>query len=671
MTKITRIFLDLDGVLADWATAAIRAHNRDPKLVLELWPAGVYEMADVIGISGNALWRPIDAAGAEFWAELEPLPWMFDLFKACTTIAPTTILTSPSKHVSCPGGKTAWLQRHFGSSFRNYLIGPDKAACARRGAVLIDDRDDGCKAFEAAGGHAVVFPQPWNTEHAVVPWTDRVGPVGYVLAKLHAIDAQLEREDRSLTFVGYKPPRSPAVPEGTRRKLAELRDAVLGGVVPGAADPDRASSLTVTPFTRPIVWSSADLEAAMATAPKHVTRVLKAREPGDDSIVVAELERFVYPPNDLAGPDPETRLAAGDLVEILDQTAPGDPPIGALVWVTAPASASTGWLLLVRWGTTDRYPIYPVCVRKVDPDAFGGALRQAAELGLSPVAEPGRMFAIFDARAVVDNDRATVMSTADSLTEAIFEAPEHGQCVIISWIDCRTVPLGPVPSDGTRREWADPRLEAEGWPTHPKLPEGWSWEYADGAWQARSEADVLVGYDADGQLVALDAEGEPVNSGNVPTVIELVRDANPHKLAIPRPPGWCAAGCGEAALDDDPTCGRDGCVDDHPGDGDGDEWVCLDCNVAAGSFAAGEHVYDDDCCPSCGGEFTKVSAEPGAPGDGDERTVNELGVWTRAGSPYKTEAGELDELIDASVVTCPTCGDLDKPVDGPCQVCGV
>jgi len=195
MTRITRIFLDLDGVLADWASSAIRLHDHDPISILAAWPAGTCDLADVLGMSGNAMWRPIDAAGAAFWAELVPLPWMRELYHACTTVAPTTILTAPSKHRSAASGKTAWLQRHFGWDFRDYLIGPDKASCARRGAVLIDDRDDGCKAFEAEGGHAIVFPQPWNSEHALVPEIDREGPVCYVRGKLYAIEAQLELEE--------------------------------------------------------------------------------------------------------------------------------------------------------------------------------------------------------------------------------------------------------------------------------------------------------------------------------------------------------------------------------------------------------------------------------------------------------------------------------------------
>jgi len=193
MPTITRIFLDLDGVLADWATAAILLHGHVPEAVLSSWPAGTYDLADVLGISDNEMWRPINDAGASFWADLEPLPWCGDLMSLCMRTAPTTILTSPSKDPAAAAGKTMWLQAVFGSSFRDYLIGPAKVACAYPGAVLIDDADKNCETFVASatgvrtGGESIVFPQRWNSKHGLVPWIEREGPIGYVLERLEHI----------------------------------------------------------------------------------------------------------------------------------------------------------------------------------------------------------------------------------------------------------------------------------------------------------------------------------------------------------------------------------------------------------------------------------------------------------------------------------------------------
>lgn len=201
MTKtITRIFLDLDGVLADWCSAAILAHGRDPTDVILSWPSETYDLAQVLGISANAMWAPIHERGAQFWAELAPYPWVHDILRGCQSVAPTTILSSPSLDPQAAAGKIAWLQRMFGRGFRDFLIGPDKPSCARRGAVLIDDRDEGCEGFVAAGGHAVVFPQPWNTRRALALATgprtiSSEGPWGLILHDLSRISSELAREE--------------------------------------------------------------------------------------------------------------------------------------------------------------------------------------------------------------------------------------------------------------------------------------------------------------------------------------------------------------------------------------------------------------------------------------------------------------------------------------------
>lgn len=180
--NINRIFLDLDGVLADWSSAAIRAHGLDPFKVHERWRPGEYDLADVLGMSGNKMWQPVNDAGEDFWANLQPYPWCMDLTSLCTSLARTTILTSPSKDPAAAAGKTRWLQAQFGSGFRAYLIGPDKASCGRPGAVLIDDADKNCDAFRAEGGAAILFPQRWNSAHRHTE--DRMFPVTFCLRNM-------------------------------------------------------------------------------------------------------------------------------------------------------------------------------------------------------------------------------------------------------------------------------------------------------------------------------------------------------------------------------------------------------------------------------------------------------------------------------------------------------
>ena len=70
-----------------------------------------------------------------------------------------------------------------------------------------------------------------------------------------------------------------------------------------------------------------------------------------------------------------------------------------------------------------------------------------------------RTFIIFDSRALTDVDHALVMSVAKTRAKAISEARSYGPCVVLSYEE----------RDGKlvdeKREWADPGLSAEGWPT--------------------------------------------------------------------------------------------------------------------------------------------------------------------------------------------------------------
>jgi len=152
-------FIDVDGVLADFAGAAAKLHNYD----IERWPLGTYDMVDVLGISDDEFWAPIYCIGADFWENLETLPWAMDLVGALPRF---TLLTSPSGHPTEAHGKMAWIRRVFGSGFRDYMIGPNKHLCARHpGAVIVDDFPKNCERFVAAGGRAVLFPQRWNHRH--------------------------------------------------------------------------------------------------------------------------------------------------------------------------------------------------------------------------------------------------------------------------------------------------------------------------------------------------------------------------------------------------------------------------------------------------------------------------------------------------------------------------
>lgn len=153
---IKTILLDLDGVLVDFVGAACLVHRWDAAKVVE------YDFFKTFGKTDAEFWQPIDARGEDWWASLPAHNWAARLIDTVRRNGNLVIATSPSRHHGSAAGKVRWLQRVFGNSFRNYMLGPSKHLMANQETVLIDDSETQCAAFAAAGGTACLFPQPWN-----------------------------------------------------------------------------------------------------------------------------------------------------------------------------------------------------------------------------------------------------------------------------------------------------------------------------------------------------------------------------------------------------------------------------------------------------------------------------------------------------------------------------
>lgn len=167
-----RICLDMDGVLCDFVGGAAKALGFDAKLVRR---HGFYED---VGHTPESFWRGIEALGVDFWRKLDAYPWANWLMAQCERLAGgwdnLIILSSPSLCPNSASGKVLWLQDRLGRDFRSYLLGSRKEFCARPDTVLIDDTEHVCQAFVQAGGHALLFPRPWNAANKDEwPWTVR------------------------------------------------------------------------------------------------------------------------------------------------------------------------------------------------------------------------------------------------------------------------------------------------------------------------------------------------------------------------------------------------------------------------------------------------------------------------------------------------------------------
>jgi len=164
MCKAT-IFLDMDGVIADFAGGAAEIFGYD----VEEWPAGVYDIAEVFGESEPAIWDKIER-DAGFWVTLKAYPWSTAIVDLCRKNGRTVIASSPSRDPASLSEKARWLRVHYPDIYEEgaYMFGPAKELLAGApGAVLIDDNPKNIESFEAAGGLGILFPQRWNDLHYI------------------------------------------------------------------------------------------------------------------------------------------------------------------------------------------------------------------------------------------------------------------------------------------------------------------------------------------------------------------------------------------------------------------------------------------------------------------------------------------------------------------------
>jgi len=178
------LYLDMDEVLADFVRGAAEAHGTTYESVRAGQQPGEWNMADSMGLSHDEFWKPINAMGADFWLELEPLPWFCTLIAAAESYAPGDwfIATSPDRSTGTLSAKLEWLRKRLGQDFDRFFPTRYKWKLAKPGTVLIDDNDENVRRFREEGGQGIVFPSRGNSLHHL----DH-DPTNYVLKELETV----------------------------------------------------------------------------------------------------------------------------------------------------------------------------------------------------------------------------------------------------------------------------------------------------------------------------------------------------------------------------------------------------------------------------------------------------------------------------------------------------
>jgi 5'(3')-deoxyribonucleotidase len=144
-----RLFLDADGVLADFDQGARRLLGMRPK--------------DYIAMHGRgAFWQKL-ARAKSFYGTLPEMPDARLLFDAVKHLKPTILTGLPIGKWAAPQ-KVEWAAEHFPGVPIITCMARDKHKHMHPGDVLVDDREKHRAAYEAAG---VVFVHHANAEDSL------------------------------------------------------------------------------------------------------------------------------------------------------------------------------------------------------------------------------------------------------------------------------------------------------------------------------------------------------------------------------------------------------------------------------------------------------------------------------------------------------------------------
>ena len=134
---MARLFLDCDGVLADFDGGVRTLFGMDPAAAQARFGRGGF-------------WKRLAGHG-DFYNSLDLLPGARDLVEAVRPLAPTILTGLPLGNWAAPQ-KRAWVERHFPGIEVITCMARDKANHGVPGDVLVDDTLRNGEAWEAMGG---------------------------------------------------------------------------------------------------------------------------------------------------------------------------------------------------------------------------------------------------------------------------------------------------------------------------------------------------------------------------------------------------------------------------------------------------------------------------------------------------------------------------------------
>ena len=164
------VYLDLDGVLADFRKGISKVLNAPEMLNSKKW--AFWEDA-------GKTFEDVDAiCTANFWTNLDWTSDGHNILRIVTHyVKPENIylLTTPMPNLQSAWGKAEWVNKHLPVYNKRLIITrAPKHLLAGPNRLLIDDNDDNVNGFQEHGGNAILINRPWNRLGAKSDYSNQV-----------------------------------------------------------------------------------------------------------------------------------------------------------------------------------------------------------------------------------------------------------------------------------------------------------------------------------------------------------------------------------------------------------------------------------------------------------------------------------------------------------------
>lgn len=157
------IFVDIDGVLADFAATGNRVMREAGH------PEFVIDQTATDSKLRNLFWKAVKAYqnkhGYVVWRNLEVMPDAHMLMNYVKSYHPQILTATGQPWTHSAEQKRAWVTENFGSNIRVNTVetAAQKAQFAAPGKILIDDQMKAINPWVAAGGVGILHTNTVNT----------------------------------------------------------------------------------------------------------------------------------------------------------------------------------------------------------------------------------------------------------------------------------------------------------------------------------------------------------------------------------------------------------------------------------------------------------------------------------------------------------------------------